>query len=195
MTSFSCHNILIKEENICMVCCVPFHLYCFFFHFMSTVYKRSHIGVVETSSDHQCEIDWYLHWSSLPLHLPSSQVENPRIDWDLMVRFVKHKSSLYLNLADFVLGRALVVLTCVNLSVLGVHWVQGSGCIPEHLTQVAPKTDQSFSLLCWWYLRHGDHGVDPKCWLVDLSDLGIKWVIASGWIPEQLTQVIPKSDK
>ena len=168
MTSFSCHNILIKEENICMVCCVPFHLYCFFFHFMSTVYKRSHIGVVETSSDHQCEIDWYLHWSSLPLHLPSSQVENPRIDWDLMVRFVKHKSSLYLNLADFVLGMALVVLTCVNLSVLGVHWVQGSGCIPEHLTQVAPKTDQSFSLLCWWYLRHGVHGVDPKCWLVDL---------------------------
>ena len=82
MTSFSCHNILIKEENICMVCCVPFHLYCFFFHFMSTVYKRSHIGVVETSSDHQCEIDWYLHWSSLPLHLPSSQVENPRMDWD-----------------------------------------------------------------------------------------------------------------
>ena len=63
-----------------------------------------------------------------------------------MVRFVKHKSSLYLNLADFVLGMALVVLTCVNLSVLGVHWVQGSGCIPEHLTQVAPKTDQSFSL-------------------------------------------------
>ena len=82
MTSFSCHNILIKEENICMVCCVPFHLYCVFFHFMSTVYKRSHIGVVETSSDHQCEIDWYLHWSSLPLHLPSSQVENPRMDWD-----------------------------------------------------------------------------------------------------------------
>ena len=82
MTSFSCHNILIKEENICMVCCVPFHLYCFFFHFMSTVYKRWHIGVVETSSDHQCEIDWYLHWSSLPLHLPSSQVENPRINWD-----------------------------------------------------------------------------------------------------------------
>ena len=56
-----------------------------------------------------------------------------------MVRFVKHKSSLYLNLADFVLGMALVVLTCVNLSVLGVHWVQGSGCIPEHLTQVAHK--------------------------------------------------------
>ena len=26
--------------------------------------------------------------------------------------------------------------------------VQGSGCIPEHLTQVAPKRDQSFSLLC-----------------------------------------------
>ena len=66
-----------------------------------------------------------------------------------MVRFVKHKSSLYLNLADFVLGMALVVLTLsVYLSVLGVHWVQGSGCIPEHLTQVAPKTDQSFSLLC-----------------------------------------------
>ena len=85
MTSFSCHNILIKEENISydkygMLCPLPF-LMCFF-HFMSTVYKRSHIGVVETSSDHQCEIDWYLHWSSLPLHLPSSQVENPRMDWD-----------------------------------------------------------------------------------------------------------------
>ena len=141
MTSFSCHSILIKEENICMVCCVPFHLYCVFF--ISCQRSTSHIGVVETSSDHQCEIDWYLHWSSLPLHLPSSQVENPRIDWDLMVGFVKHKSSLYLNLADFVLGMALVVLTCVNLSVLGVYWVQGSGCIPEHLTQVAPKTDQS----------------------------------------------------
>ena len=66
-----------------------------------------------------------------------------------MVRFVKLKSSLSLNLADFALGMALVVLTLsVNLSVLGVHWVQGSGCIPEHLTLVAPKSDQSFSLLC-----------------------------------------------
>ena len=66
-----------------------------------------------------------------------------------MVRFVKHKSSLYLYFDDFVLGMALVVLTLsVNLSVLGVHWVQGSGCIPEHLTLVAPKSDQSFSLLC-----------------------------------------------
>ena len=64
-----------------MLCPLPSLLFVFF-HFMSTVYKRSHIGVVETSSDHQCEIDWYLHWSSLPLHLPSSQVENPRMDWD-----------------------------------------------------------------------------------------------------------------
>ena len=113
-----------------------------------------------------------------------------------MVRFVKHKSSLYLCLDDFVLGMALVVLTLsVNLSVLGVHWVQGSGCIPEHLTLVAPKSDQSFSLLCWWCLSHSVHGVDPECWLFDLSDLGIKWVIASGWILEQLTQVIPKSDQ
>ena len=61
-----------------------------------------------------------------------------------MIRFVKHKSSLSLYLADFALCMALVVLTLsVNLSVLGVHWVQGSGCIPEHLTLVAPKSDQS----------------------------------------------------
>ena len=66
-----------------------------------------------------------------------------------MVRFVKHKTGHSLYLADFAIGRALVVLTLsVNLSVLGVHWVQGSGCIPEHLTLVAPKSDQSFSLLC-----------------------------------------------
>ena len=66
-----------------------------------------------------------------------------------MVRFVKHKSSLYFFFADFVLGMALVVLALsVYLSVLGVHWVQGSGGIPEHLTRVAPKSDQSFSLLC-----------------------------------------------
>ena len=179
-----------------MLCPLPFLLG--FFHFMSTVYKRCHIGVVETSSDHQCEIDWYLHCSCLPLHLPSSQVENPRMDWDLILngQIVKNKSSLSLYLADFALSMALVVLTLsVNLSVLGVHWVQGSGCIPEHLTLVAPKSDQSFSLLCWWCLSHGVHGVDPECWLFDLSDLGIKWVIASGWIPEQLTQVIPKSDQ
>ena len=33
------------------------------------------------------------------------------------------------------------------LSVLGVNWVKGSGCIPEQLTQVAPKLGQSFALL------------------------------------------------
>ena len=30
-------------------------------------------------------LDWYLHCSCLPLHLPSSQVENPRMDWDLIL--------------------------------------------------------------------------------------------------------------
>ena len=85
----------------------------FFVCFMSTVYEKCHIGLVETSSDHQCKIDWYLHWSSLPLHLPSSQVENRRTDWDFI--FVKHKSSLSLYLADFVLGMVLVVLTGVSI--------------------------------------------------------------------------------
>ena len=58
-------------------------------------------------------LDWYLHCSCLPLHLPSSQVENPRMDWDLILngQIVKHKSSLSLYLADFALGMALVVLT------------------------------------------------------------------------------------
>ena len=86
------------------------------------------------------------------------------------------------------------LLKVTHLSVLGENWVKGSGCIPEDLTQVAPKSGQSLSLLCWWCLRHGID-VDPMCWLVDKTDLGITWVIASGWIPEQLTQVIPKSDK
>ena len=177
-----------------MIRCVLFHFYCCFFCFMSTVYEKCHIGLVETSSDHQCKIDWYLHWSSLPLHLPSSQVENRRTDWDFI--FVKHKSSLSLYLADFVLGMVLVVLTLSgNLSVLGDTGSTASGCIPEHLTEFERKSDQSFSLLCWWYLRHGAHGVDPKCWLVDSTDLGIIWPTASGWIPKQLTQVIPKSDQ
>ena len=83
----------------------------------------------------------------------------------------------------------------VDLTDVGINWAIALWWIPKQLTQVIPKSDQSFSMLCWWYLRHGVHGVDPKCWLVDLTDLGIKWVIASGWIPEQLTQVIPKSDK
>ena len=51
----------------------------------------------------------------------------------------------------------------VDLSDLGITWVIASGLIPEQLTQVAPKSDQSFSLLCWWYLRHGVHGANPEC--------------------------------
>ena len=30
-------------------------------------------------------LDWYLHCSCLPLHLPSSLVENPKMEWDLIL--------------------------------------------------------------------------------------------------------------
>ena len=38
-----------------------------------------------------------------------------------------------------------------------------------------------------FFLRHDAHSVDPKCWLIDLLDLDVTWVRASGWIPEQLS--------
>ena len=66
---------------ICMVCYVPFHFWCVFSFHVNCLQEMSHWSCW-APSDHQCKIDWYLHWSSLPLHLPSSQVENPRMDWD-----------------------------------------------------------------------------------------------------------------
>ena len=50
---------------------------------------------------------------------------------------------------------------------------------------VRPKLTCVSFFLCFFLnlsLRHGAHSVDPKCWLIDLLDLGVTWVRASGWI-------------
>ena len=49
---------------------------------------------------------------------------------------------------------------------------------------ILPINPTDFTWVVPWGLEH-----DPQ------TDLGITWAIASGYIPEQLCQVIPKSDK
>ena len=83
----------------------------------------------------------------------------------------------------------------IDLSDLGVTWVKASGWIPEQLSQVSPKSDYFFSLLGDFVLGVALIVSGVSIFLsVDLSDLGVTWVKASGWIPEQLSQVSPKSD-
>ena len=53
----------------------------------------------------------------------------------------------------------------------------------------------SFSRGFWCCLRHGAQMLTSKCWLFYLWDLGVAWPIASGCMPEQMSQVSPKSDQ
>ena len=75
---------------------------------------------------------------------------------------------------------------------LGETWYRGSGCIPEQLCQVSPKSYCDF--LCFWcFLGQGARMLTRQCWLLYLWDLVQTWYSGSGCIPEELCQVYPKS--
>ena len=81
-------------------------------------------------------------------------------------------------------------------------WLVWFGCnLGQSFRMNTWTAEPSFTQIGLYFLfclRRGSHSVRGlyffKCWLIDLSDLGVTWVRASGWIPEQLSQVSPKSD-